>query len=388
MSEEIVRKLTAQVEGLQAHVTLLTQQLADLRSEQAAMDLEHQRLISLVENSKDIISFTSVDGEILYLNPAGIALLGLESLEAARAKLATEFYPQEDLPKFDAILTNLRADESCQAEIRLKNFKTGELFLMALNAFVIRHPVTGEVLGLGSFNRDIRERRRSEEQLKSTLGEKELLLKEIHHRVKNNLQIVSSLLRLQVNTVRDKQAKAALNESRNRIRAMAVIHEILYGSSNLAKVDFAAYTDRLTQEIANSYGTSIREIQIHINAHETYLGTDTIIPCGLIVTELVSNAIKYAFPDGKRGEIQIYLRVVEPHRYELVVMDDGVGLPPGLNIHNNSRTLGLQLVCTLVRQLQGTIEVESGSGTRFKIYFTDCEEQSATENALPCHSAQ
>jgi two-component sensor histidine kinase len=218
---------------------------------------------------------------------------------------------------------------------------------------------------------EIAERARAEEQVRASLQEKEVLLKEIHHRVKNNLQAVASLLYLQSKSVKDEEIREMFHESRSRIRSMALSHERLYQSQDLARVDFAEYARNLTHHLFRSYGVDPDVIKLKINAEDIFLGIDTAVPCGLIINELVSNSLKHAFPDGTAGEVRIELRADHNGGLTLVVSDDGVGLPEDLEFRD-AESLGLQLVNNLsVAQLGGTIELDRSGGTAFKITFTD-----------------
>jgi two-component sensor histidine kinase len=215
---------------------------------------------------------------------------------------------------------------------------------------------------------EITERVRKEAQIKASLEEKEALLKEIHHRVKNNLQVISSLLNLQSRLVADPQALEVFQESQHRIRSMAFVHEKLYQSESLARIDFAEYVRTLTTYLFSSCGARAQGVTLDIQAEDVLLGIDAAIPCGLILNELVSNALKHAFPNGRDGEVRIDLRADDDQRLTLTVSDDGIGLPEGLDVHNTN-SLGLQLVDTLVRQLDGTMEIHGQGGTEFKIDF-------------------
>jgi len=217
------------------------------------------------------------------------------------------------------------------------------------------------------LERRIEERTRAEEQVRASLAEKEVLLKEIHHRVKNNLQVISSLLNLQSDTVQDEESLEVLRESQNRIRSMAFVHENLYQSEDLARIDFGRYIRNLSSYLFSSYSVNPSLIRLRLDVADVYLGVDTVIPCGLIVNELISNSLKHAFPEGREGEIHVDLRM-EDGQVVLVVGDDGVGLPEGLNLQR-TETLGLQLVDTLIGQLEGSIELDNSKGTTFRIVF-------------------
>jgi two-component sensor histidine kinase len=212
------------------------------------------------------------------------------------------------------------------------------------------------------------ERRQAEAQIKSSLKEKELLLKEVHHRVKNNLQVVSSLLNWQASYIEDASARSIFKDSQNRVRSMALIHEKLYQSDDLAHIDFGRYAQSLTASLFHSYGVDANRVRLESTIDDASLDIDKAIPCGMILNELVSNALKHAFPNGRSGEVQVELRPCAPDRLTLIVSDDGVGLPAELNIHATP-SLGLQLVVTLTEQLRGNVEVNRNSGTQFQITF-------------------
>lgn len=207
-------------------------------------------------------------------------------------------------------------------------------------------------------------------EIKQSLREKEVLLQEIHHRVKNNLQVVSSLLYLQSKKIKDKPTFEILQDSQNRVRSMALVHEKLYQSKDLARVDFAEYARNLANYILRSHGVNSNVIKLKIKVDDVFLGIDTAVPCGLILNELVSNSLKHAFPGGREGEIRIELRLDDDKKFTLMVSDNGVGIPKDLDFRN-TESLGLQLVDTLVNQLEGTIELDRSGGTAFKTTFTE-----------------
>jgi two-component sensor histidine kinase len=216
------------------------------------------------------------------------------------------------------------------------------------------------------------ERKRAEERITAALREKEILLRELQHRVRNNLRIISRLLYLQSGYIKDKEALEMFEESQNRIKSMALIHDKLYQFKDLGKIDIAHYIRELVTELAYSYGVKPDEIKLKINVQEVLLGVDTAIPCGLIINELVSNSLKHAFPDGRTGEIRIdFLRSVNDNNtFTLVIDDNGLGFPKDLDFRS-TETMGLQLVNTLVKQLSGSIELNGSRGTKFQIAFTE-----------------
>lgn len=209
--------------------------------------------------------------------------------------------------------------------------------------------------------------RASEEQIRSSLSEKEVLLKEIHHRVKNNLQVISSLLNLQATQIEDPETAQVFQDSQSRVRAMALVHERLYRSEDLARIDFAGYVRDMTGHLLRSWRGEARGIRLLVDVSGVSLDVDAAIPCALIINELVSNAFKYAFPDGRTGEIRIAL-TRNDGSVTVVVRDDGVGLPEGTSLEK-SGSLGLQLVQSLTDQLGGQVQCSSQGGTRFEVRF-------------------
>lgn len=216
--------------------------------------------------------------------------------------------------------------------------------------------------------RDITQRKIADEAIRASLREKEVLLKEIHHRVKNNLQVVSSLLGLQSRTIEDGALRKMFQESQNRVHSMALIHESLYQSANLSEIDFPAYIDQLANYLFRSYGIDSHRVQLTAAIDELRLTIDTAVPCGLIINELVSNSLKYAFPDGRSGRIQIEMHQDDHRCIRLAVIDDGVGLPDGVG-EPGTKSLGLRLVRTLSDQLDATLDMASDGGARITLTF-------------------
>ncbi len=210
--------------------------------------------------------------------------------------------------------------------------------------------------------------KRAEQEIKQSLQDKEVLLREIHHRVKNNMQIISSLLNLQIRHVDGEQETNILKESQGRVKSMAMVHEKLYQSPTFTKIDFKDYAEKLINDIFYSYGVRKGTIETEIDVEDIHIGIDTAIPCGLIINELVTNSVKYAFPDNQ-GTLQIRLKTRNDH-LEMVIADNGIGLPENLD-YENTDSLGLQLVNNLVRQLDGQITLDRSKGTSFTISFQE-----------------
>jgi PAS domain S-box-containing protein len=225
------------------------------------------------------------------------------------------------------------------------------------------------------------ERKRVEEQLNSSLKEKEVLLKEIHHRVKNNMQVISSLLNLQSGRIKSQDILEMFKESQDRIRSMSLIHERLYQSEDLARIDFSHYIQNLAKHLFQSYRIDPEAVVLQTDVRDVSLDINKAIPCGLIINELISNSLKYAFPQAKKadkkkekkGEIDIQL-TAENGKVSLLVKDNGIGLPEDLDIEM-ADSFGLQLVTTLVNQLNGNIDIKGKPGATFKITFDKAEKQ-------------
>jgi two-component sensor histidine kinase len=215
---------------------------------------------------------------------------------------------------------------------------------------------------------DISDRKQRETRLEATLREKDILLSEVHHRVKNNLQIISSLLDLQAHRVDDPSLREVLRDSQNRIRSMTWIHQMLYESHNFAQVNIGEVLDSLLPALLASYNTHPGQIELHIDVDRILLSLNEAIPCGLIINELMANALKHAFSAGSRGEISVDLKMEEAGYIVLQVGDDGVGLPERFDL-DTPRSLGLQLVKTLSRQLDGEFSVRHRNPTLFKLRF-------------------
>jgi len=223
--------------------------------------------------------------------------------------------------------------------------------------------------------RDITERKHAEEEIKASLKEKEILLQEIHHRVKNNMQIISSLLRLQISGAGDEQITDALMVSQGRVQTMAFVHETLYGSDSLAVIDFKTYISKIAKHIFQTYKTRKDRVKLEVDTEDIKLSIEQATPLGLITNELVTNSLKYAFPENRSGEIVIRILAVEQDSIEFVFSDNGVGIPEGLDWRNTD-SLGLQLVILLAEdQLDGTVSLDRRKGTHFTVKFRHEENQ-------------
>jgi PAS domain S-box-containing protein len=325
------------------------------------------KLRNIFENAAEGIFQTGIEGRILSCNPATASILGYESpdeLIASVTDIERQLYVNPK--RREELLEMLRDQEN------VKNFEvefyrkdgSSQWTQLSLHA---NFDEKGEITHLDGIMLDISERKRAEELIRNSLHEKETLLREIHHRVKNNLQIINTLLDLQSYSISDEQARRFFNECQDRIRSMAMIHEKLYETVDFVSIDFAAYLDNLVNQLFRTYVPDDR-ISLTVQSDDLTMGIDEAIPCGLIVNELISNSLKHAFPSGGSGRLTVRLRVDEDRMITLEVADSGVGLSPGLDFRNCD-TLGLQLVTLLVRQLDGELTLGDGPGTAFTIRF-------------------
>ncbi len=223
---------------------------------------------------------------------------------------------------------------------------------------------------IAGFSRDITEQKRTEAALRASDEEKGVLLKEIHHRVKNNMQVISSMLNLQSREVEDPKVLEVFRDTQTRIRSMALVHEKLYQSKDLARIDFRSYLQTLIVHLFHAHRTDSDRVRSEMTITQSSLDINTAIPVGLIVSELVSNALKYAFPDERKGRIRVGLAPAPDNKLVLTIADDGIGLPADLDVRE-TESLGLQIVNMLVEQLDGELEVDRKAGTEFRIVFRE-----------------
>ena len=274
-------------------------------------------------------------------------------------------YTPESIEKLDAAVKKaMETGEPYELDLELANPDAERRWIVARGE-VLRN-ADGSIIGLRGTAQNITERKLSEEQIYRSLREKEVMLQEIHHRVKNNMQVIYSLLNLQAKSVDDAQVRAMFEESRNRVSSMALIHERLYRSKDLAHIEFKEYLANLISGIADTYKR--RDVVFDVDMDPFPLDVNVGIPCGLIMNELVSNCLKHAFPGERKGMIKLGINRNSEGSYVLFVADNGIGFPASLDFRSTT-SLGLQLVNVLTNQIKGTIELSNGEGTRFSITF-------------------
>ncbi|MFH1323146.1 MAG: histidine kinase dimerization/phosphoacceptor domain -containing protein [Methanobacteriota archaeon] len=336
------------------------------RADEALRESE-RKYHALAELSPVGIFRTDAEGDCTYINERWQMIAGI-TLEEALGKGWVQSLHPDDRNRISAKWQQAaRERRQFRSEYRFRHPNGTTTWV--LGQATIERTESKEIAGYIGTITDITERKHAEEQLKESLKEKEILLREIHHRVKNNMQVISSLLMLQEELSEDEKVIEMLKDSQNRITSMALIHEKLYRSENLSKIDLKEYIDDLVSGLFQSYGISEDKVALNINAENVLLEIDSAIPCGLIINELVSNSLKHAFPEDEIGEINIFIRSTDEDMFEFLIGDNGVGIPKDLDFRK-TESLGLRIVNILVEnQLHGEITLNRAKGTEFKIKF-------------------
>jgi len=352
--------------------------LTDRRQAEAKLRESEERFRLFVQNVQEYALFqTDVTGHITSWNPGAERLFGYTGQEMMGQSASRLFTPEaQDAGVLQVEIRRALAGER-QSDTRWMVRKDGARFWGQWVTEPVRDEA-GEIRGVAKVLRDETERRRSEQALRASLAEKEALVREIHHRVKNNLQVVVSLLSLQAEQIEDPTAIEMFRDTEIRVRAIASIHESLYTSEDLAEIEFGAYALTLIQDLFALYGVKPDHIHSEINAEDMALTITQAIPLGLILNELVVNCLKHAFPEGRAGTIRVSLRyakellgpgqILDEGSGELCVEDDGIGLPEGFELEQTP-SMGLYLVQILTRQLRGSLRWRPGRPTRICIRF-------------------
>jgi PAS domain S-box-containing protein len=358
LAEEALRRSN---EELEIKVTQRTVELRD----------SEQRWVTTLISIGDAVISTDTESRITFMNPAAEKLTGWKLSEAALKPVNEVFRIINEVTRV--------AVEDPVAKVLAGSSPIG----FANDSLLVRKDGTevpvensgapivttnGRISGVVLVFRDVADRRQAEKTIKASLNHKETLLKEIHHRIKNNLSMVQALLSLQASHMSPERAAQSLKEAQNRIKSIALVHEKLYRSADVSHMNFTDYLHSLTETLMDTYQAQDRRITLQIQAQDVYLDIDTALPVSLIVNELVTNALRHAFPKNRRGFVTIQLNRVNS-QVELAVTDDGVGMPEGLD-PDKIDTLGLKLVSSLAGQLRGKMSFHHEKGTCARLYFT------------------
>ena len=338
------------------------------RKIEEALKGSEARYRGLFEAESDaIVLVDNKTGLILEANNAASLLYGYDHDELLVKKNSDLSATPEETQRITQG-TAVNSGQIVSIPLRFHRKKDGTVFPVEITGrFFMQQEKSVHIAAI----RDITDRKRAEEQIQRSLKEKEVLLKEIHHRVKNNMQVIYSLLNLQAKSIADTTIRAMFEDARNRVNSMALIHEKLYQSKDLAHINFKEYLQNLVAGIADTYKR--RDVVLSVDMEPIALDVNVGIPCGLIVNELVSNSFKYAFPEGRNGMVKVGIKRNSEGNYVLTVADNGIGFPATVDFRNTP-SLGLQLVNVLTGQINGSIELSKAEGTTFRITFPGMNE--------------
>jgi len=339
---------------------IIFQDINPIKKAEKSLQTSEKEYRDLVDNALLGIYKADKNGNILFANDSIIKMFGYDSNEDIRNFNISSLY--KNLDDRDIILKKLVKNGKLEEyEVKMVK-KNGSILNIMASATMNGETISGMTM-------DLTDQKKAQNQIKRSLEVKDMLLKEIHHRVKNNLMVISSLLNLQSRYIKDEASKSIFKDSQNRARSMALIHELLYQSSDLKRINFGIYINKLTNELFNVYITDPNKIKLNMDIGDIMLDINTAIPLGLIVNELVSNSMKHAFPNNKQGKIYIKFNL-DNGDYSMIISDNGVGFPMDYNIQDGD-SLGLKIVNSLTEQIEGEIKIEISNGTKFIIKFKE-----------------
>ena len=357
------------IHELQVHQIELKMQNDELRRLQSEIEESRNQYFHLYDFAPVGYFTVKEKGIIERANLTGAALFGIDRQSLIGMPM-TRFIAKEDQDTFYLYhLQVLKKNGNHTCEIKMMNFDKTP-FYARLNSIALR----GEdenATKVWTTVTDITDRKMRDQKLHASLKEKEVLLQEVHHRVKNNMQVIVSMINLQCEKIEDKQICDELNKTADRINAMALVHNQLYKSKDLLKIDINKYINSIAESLFVSYGVDTAKILLKIGKNNIALSLESAISCGLIIHELITNSLKYAFPENRKGEIRLEFGYLDDGQLEMRVSDDGVGVPMNFNF-KDSDTLGVQIVKALAEhQLGGTVKIDSTKGTKFLVRFKE-----------------
>lgn len=365
--EELARTFNRMADSLERTLNNLDLEVKVRRNAEEALRKSEERFRDLTENTSDWIWEFDKNESFTYASPKVRDLLGYEPGEVIGKSIFSFTAAEEIAAAREEFAVLMERHLPFSSHERVNRHKNGTPLVLESSGIPI-FGVDGEFRGYRGIARDITERHEAEVKLQASLEEKEVLLKEIHHRVKNNLQIISSLLFLQIDKTESPEARAVLTESQSRLKSMALIHEKLYQTGDLARIDFAGYLKSLVSGIYHTYTGATLQVEFTVEADPLRLPVNLAIPCGLIVNELVTNSLKHAFSEGQTGTVLVSFAVDKNGRCSLSVKDNGCGLPGQVDAVR-AQSLGMALIENLTGQLNGTVEFRSDNGTECRVTF-------------------
>jgi len=335
-----------------------------LKTISSSSDLTEDTINALLEtfNSfEDFVFLLTPDHRILFINDAGCQALNKKKEEILGQKCFKVVHNTDSPIK----------ECPCEYILQKKKFQRTEYSYKGRHYLLVAFPVSNkkkEILFMFHLARDITKEKKAEEKLRSLLREKSVMLEEIHHRVKNNMQIIISLMRIQSRRIKNKRLRELYQAVQDRVFSMALVHEHFYRQPKLDKIDVAPYLRRLVDHLFFMNNKNEEQIMVNFDLENIYLDLNKAVPFGLLINEIISNALKHAFPEGKKGNLSIRLYLDGNKKVRLFVSDNGTGIPASVNIDRPS-TMGLQLIKDLAKQLGGEIQIKSHQGTQIKVIF-------------------
>jgi PAS domain S-box-containing protein len=341
---------------LEERVEVKTQQLTE-------KNIELEKLSLVASKTDNSVIIADATGEIEWVNDSFSRLTGLTKDVIGKKISDISVYKNID----EEISKAITRKHSRIFESHLSTPENESVWISSTLTPIVDE--NNEIKKIVLVDTDISKAKKLEGQITSSLREKEVLLKEIHHRVKNNLQIIISLLNLQSGYIKDEQTLRAVRDSQNRVRSMALVHEKFYQENTLSEIDFGEYAAKLCRFLEQSYGDNTNRITFDIVCDKVNLEMDTAMPCGMLITEIISNSFKYAFPDNREGVISFRLKKLEDNKIKITVSDNGIGLPDDFQMEG-TESLGMQLILAFAQQIDGEIELAGKGGTNISITFT------------------
>jgi PAS domain S-box-containing protein len=370
--DELDQKVRDNTREIERENSNLRRQLVERLRVEQDLSASEKRYRSIVEDITYIMYYTTdINGYATYVNRACAEITGYTVDELLGMHYLQMIHP-EWREKAEVLYRGQFTDRTKETTMDFPiQTRDGEEKWVEQKVKLLS--TDGYVTGFQGIVRDITDRKKARDKLQAALNEKEVLLKEIHHRMKNNLLAISGLLHFQETSIKDEDSRRALANCQKRIMSMAVIHEKLYQMEDLANVNIGDYIRTLADHLVRSFSSSPDDITVAVPVDDIRLNVETAVPCGLIITELITNTLEYAFPDTAEGTIRIELTELPDRKFILTVSDDGVGLPAVLDIEK-AGTLGLILIRTLIEGLGGTMTIDREAGTTFRFEFTEYHE--------------